>query len=584
MLGMLKRFRPYFSYLKPVRLQFGLGLAFGVLYGASSGIGIPLVTKFVVPLVADPEGSVGEGWTLAGVLALIPLVFLLRAAGSFFNAYLMSYAGMHVLERLRVEAFQKLQQLPLTFFGKNTTGDLMSRVLGDTAQLHQALISIVNDLVKQPATLLGVGFMLVYLVLQQEEIGMLLIVIATVPACVLPIRIVGKRVLKRARQVQAEAGQMNQILNENLAAVREVRAYNLQESAVRRFEKSCREFFKVTLKVVKYDKSLGPIIEIVASAGLVTVLYVAVIKGIPGDAIGALITALYLAYEPIKKLGAMNSTIRRAEASLDRLEYILREEDTVPDSENPVAFPRPKGQIVFENVYFSYTDAPVLREINVTIEPGKTVALVGPSGAGKSTFANLIPRFYDPISGVVKIDGIDVSEVAKFDLRDQIAFVSQEAILFADTILNNIRIGRPEATDEEVVVAAKMASAHEFIESFPEKYQSVVGERGASLSGGQRQRISIARAFLKDAPIIILDEPTSALDSRSEENLQVAIEKLSRGRTVLIIAHRFSTIQHANSILLFEEGRIVASGTHQEIYEKSETYRELYDKQTILQT
>src|SRR5690625_1850619 len=191
--------------------------------------------------------------------------------------------------------------------------------------------------------------------------------------------------------------------------------------------------------------------------------------------------------------------------------------------------------------------------------------------------------FSDTVSGVVKIDGIDVSTVSKYDLRDQIAFVSQEAILFADTILNNIRIGRPGASDEEVVAAAKMANAHEFIESFPDKYESIVGERGASLSGGQRQRISIARAFLKNAPIIILDEPTSALDSRSEEQLQVAMEQLSQGRTVLIIAHRFSTIQHANTILLFDEGEIVASGTHQEIYEKSGIYRELYDKQTMQQ-
>ncbi|HLS27029.1 MAG TPA: ABC transporter ATP-binding protein, partial [Opitutales bacterium] len=439
---MLKRFRPYFSYLKPVRFQFGLGLAFGVLYGASSSVMIPLVTHYIVPFVTKPESVEGSGWTLIGVLALIPLAFLLRSAGSFFNAYLMAYSGMHILERLRMEAFRKLQQLPLTFFGENTTGDLMSRVLADTAQLQQALILAANDLIKQPATLLGAGVTLTYLVMQQQQVGLLLIVIASVPLCVLPIRIIGRRILSRARRLQAEAGQMNQILNENLAAVREVRAYNLQERAAQRFQKSCREFLRVSLKVVKYDKSLGPIIELVASIGLVAVIYVAVAKEIPEEVISALLVTLYMGYEPVKKIGAMNNTIRRAEASLDRIEYILHEEDSVPDPINPAPFPRPKGEIVFENVHFSYTDAAVLRDINITIEAGKTVALVGPSGAGKSTFANLIPRFYDTVSGVVKIDGIDVSTVSKYDLRDQIAFVSQEAILFADTILNNIRIGR----------------------------------------------------------------------------------------------------------------------------------------------
>lgn len=588
---MLKRLRPYFSYLKPVRVPFGLGLAFGILYGASSSLGLPLITHRIVPFVTgyDVGAGVGlapgppSGIVLIGTLALIPLIFLLRAIGGFFNAYLMAYSGMHVLERLRLEAFGRLQQLPLSFFGRNTTGDLMSRVLGDTAQLQVAITTVVNDLVRQPATLIGAAVALVYLALQQKEIGFILIALASVPACVLPIRFIGKRVLKKARRVQAEAGQMNRILNENLSAIREVRAYNLEEREISRFQKSCRYFLTVSLKVVKYQKILNPTIEVVSALGLVLAIYIAIEKEIAEEVIAALLVTLYMGYEPVKKLGAMNNTIRKAEASLDRLEYILHQKDTVPEPESPRPFPRPRGDIVFQNVSFIYTDTRVLRNIDVRIEAGEAIALVGPSGAGKSTFANLIPRFYDVAEGAVLVDGIDVREVSKTALRDQIAFVSQEAILFADTVANNIRIGRPDASDEEVIAAARMANAHEFITSFTDGYDTVVGERGSRLSGGQRQRISIARAFLKDAPIIILDEPTSALDSESEHQLQAAMEELSRGRTVLIIAHRFSTIQHADRILLFEEGLITATGTHQELYESNATYRGLWDKQAVPQ-
>lgn len=576
---MLKRFQPYFSYLKDVRLPFGLGLGFGILYGAASGLGLPLVTHKIVPFVTADDPP--TGLALVAILAAIPLVFLLRALGGFFNAYLMAYCGFHVLERMRLEAFSRLQRLPLTFFSKNSVGDLMSRVLGDTAQLQSALITVVNDLIKQPATLLGAAAALVYLALQQREIAFILIVLVSVPACILPIRFLGRRVLTKARKVQAEAGQMNRILSENLSAIREVRAYNLEQREISRFQKSCRYFLTVSLKVVKYQKILAPTIEVVAALGMVLALYIAIDKNIAPGAIASLLTVLYMGYEPVKKLGAMHNNVRRAEASLDRLEYVLHETDSVPEPRTPLSFPRPSGRITFENVSFAYDETPVLRNITVELEAGKSFALVGPSGAGKSTFLNLIPRFYDVTQGAVKVDGFDVREVPKAALRQQIALVSQEPILFDDTVANNIRIGRQDATAEEVLAAAKMANAHEFIESLPEGYQTVVGERGSSLSGGQRQRISIARAFLKNAPVILLDEPTSALDSESEHQLQAAMAELARGRTVLIIAHRFSTIQHADRILLFENGRITASGTHQEIYQSNQTYRSLYDKQAM---
>ncbi|MGB0259767.1 MAG: ABC transporter ATP-binding protein, partial [Coraliomargarita sp.] len=335
--------------------------------------------------------------------------------------------------------------------------------------------------------------------------------------------------LKKAKKAQAQAGELNHVLNENLSATREVRAYNLQERESQRFGAACQIFLKRQLKVVKYDKALTPIIEVVTALALVVAIFFAIQRGVDEATLGSIVVALYLCYQPVKKLGGVSNTIRKAEASLDRLEYVLKTEDTVPESPDPLPARSLRGNITFDNVTFSYIDEAALKTVSIDIEAGETIALVGPSGAGKSTFANLVPRFYDATEGMVSIDGTNVRDMAKAHLRSQIALVSQEAILFSDSIANNIRIGKADATQEEIEVAAKMAYAHEFILDQDEGYETEVGERGSRLSGGQRQRISIARAFLKNAPIIVLDEPTSALDAESEHQIQEALEALSKG-------------------------------------------------------
>ena len=573
----LKRFGPYFSYLKPVRKQFALGLGFGLISAAASGAGLPFIIQYLVPLVTSDDKP--QGMALILLLSSIPLAFSLRALGGFLNAYFMAYAGMHVLERLRCMVFEKIQFLPVAFFHKNNVGDLMSRVMGDTGQLQTALVKVVNSLVKEPATLVSAVGFLIYLTISESEVAFMLIALATVPACVLPIRAIGSRILKKAKLAQNQAGELNNVLNENLSAVREVRAYSLETREIDRFSAAARKLFKLTLKTVKYDKALSPLIELTTAFALCFSLYVAVQKDIQPEIIASILTALYMCYEPIKKLGGVSNTIRKAQASLDRLEYVLHSVDTVPEAANPKSFQSVAGEIEFNNVTFSYDDEVALKSVNVMIKPSQVIALVGPSGAGKTTFANLVPRFYDAVEGNVSIDGIDVRELDKHELRAQIALVSQESLLFSDTIANNIRLGKPEATLEEIKRAARMANAHDFIEAFQDGYDTLVGERGSRLSGGQRQRIAIARAFLKDAPIIILDEPTSALDAESEHNIQAALETLAKGRTVLIIAHRFSTIQHADSIFVFEDGHIIAQGPHRELYQSNELYTSLYDKQ-----
>ncbi|MFT6236439.1 MAG: subfamily B ATP-binding cassette protein MsbA [Lentimonas sp.] len=573
----LKRFGPYFSYLKPVRKQFALGLGFGLISAAASGAGLPFIIQYLVPLVTSDDKP--EGMALILLLSSIPLAFTLRALGGFLNAYYMAYAGMHVLERLRIMVFEKIQHLPLAFFHKNNAGDLMSRVMGDTGQLQTALVKVVNSLVKEPATLFSALGFLIYLTISESEVAFMLIALATVPACVLPIRAIGTRILKKSRQAQQQAGELNNVLNENLSAVREVRAYNLETREINRFSAAVRKLFKLALKTVKYDKMLSPLIELTTAFALSFSLYVAVQKNIQPEVIAAILTALYMCYEPIKKLGGVSNTIRKAQASLDRLEYVLHTDDTVPEADNPKPLHAVTGEICFNSVTFSYDNEVALNNVNVKIEPNQAIALVGPSGAGKTTFANLVPRFYDAIEGTITLDGVDIRELSKADLRSQIALVSQESLLFSDTIANNIRLSKPDATLDEVKEAARMAHAHDFIEAFEESYETMVGERGSRLSGGQRQRIAIARAFLKNAPIIILDEPTSALDAESEHNIQAALEGLSKGRTVIIIAHRFSTIQHADRILVFDDGSIIAQGTHTELYQSNPLYTSLYDKQ-----
>lgn len=574
----LKRFKPYFTYLWDVRIQFAFGLLAGVAAAAASGAGLPFVIKVLVPLVTSTDPP--SGWELVAILLYIPVVFLFRAGGTYYNEYLLAFCGMHVLEKIRIQVFGKIQSLPLAFFQKNRTGDLMIRVTGDTQSLQNAIIGSVNSLIKQPATLLfAIGF-LIWLSIQSEEVFFLLIALISVPCCVFPIRMIGRKILKKATLAQKEAGRVNSVLNENLGACREVRAYNLQERENKRFGEACRAFFKYNLKTVKYDKALTPMIELVTALVIPIAFYVTIVKDIKPEDIAAILTALYMCYEPVKKLGKVSNSLKRAEASLDRLEYILHSKDSVPEAPDAKPLDRAKGEITFEDVHFAYDDELVLRDVNISISAGESVALVGPSGAGKSTFANLVPRFYDVSSGQILIDGQDVKGFVKNDLRKQVALVSQEAVLFGESIAENIRIGNPQASDEEVRSAAKMAQAHDFIEAMDQGYATEVGERGSRLSGGQRQRISIARAFLKNAPIIILDEPTSALDAGSEHEIQIALEELSKGRTVLIIAHRFSTIQHADRILVFDEGKIVASGSHKELYESEPLYQSLYDKQS----
>lgn len=577
----MKRFLPYLKYLRGHRGYLFAALLCGALSGLVFGGGLPLVTNKVFPYIFTDGPRTLPAARIIGYSLLIPLIFFIRASAGFLNNYLMSRCGIGVLEAIRVDLYRKLQHLPLSYFGKNRTGDLISRLTADTQMVQQTITSGASDLVIQPLTLVGAIIFLTSTALKHDGVLMFLGSLAIIPVCVLPVRYVGKKLLKRADENQRLLGDISDLANQNLMGAREVRAFGLEEKEVDVFQRTTRRLFQVQMKVVKYSQMLSPLIEVIASLGIAFSLYYAYYAGITLPVFMSILTALFACYEPVKKLGALHGLLTRGAASLNRIEEILHEPVTLTDPARPVDLPgRLRGDLAFEQVDFSYVaDEPVLRGVTTRIPAGTVCALVGPSGAGKTTFANLVPRFYDATGGRVTVDGHDVRALRVADLRRNVAVVSQDPVLFNDTIYQNLLLGRAGATREEVVAAAVDAHADEFIRSLPNGYETIVGERGALLSGGQKQRLALARAFLRNAPLLILDEATSALDSQSEALVQEALRKLVAGKTVLIIAHRFSTIRDASMILVFDRGALAASGTHGELYASSPLYKTLYDRQ-----
>jgi subfamily B ATP-binding cassette protein MsbA len=575
----MRRFRPYLKYLRSVRGHLIWAIICIVIYGVASGLSLPMLIKYVFPPIFDRTHVMALHQVVL-IAMLIPVAFFIRALSGYLNSYLMQYAGVRILENIRLDYFRKLQALPLSFVQGKSSGDLISRGMSDTGQLQMTLTSLAMDGIKQPVQLLAAVAALIWLSVTTHGVWLVLLCLAILPLSVLPVRYIGKKVIKRAYQMQSHIGSVTGHFSENLAAAREVRAFGLEQREVARFAGASGDLVISQTKIAKYAQALTPAIEFLSAAAISVTLIYAHHSGVDLATFVAIVTALYMSYEPIKKIGAVNNDIQRGLAALDRLEFVLHEPDTLADPAQPVTVGRLRGDISFDRVTFAYQEGtPVLRDVAARIPAGTVCALVGPSGAGKSTFVNLVPRFYEAGAGSVAIDGIDVRAMRLSDLRRNIALVSQEPVLFNDTIYHNLLLGRQDASREEVMAAARDANADDFIRAFPAGYDTVVGERGVLVSGGQKQRVAIARAFLRNAPVLILDEATSALDSESEAAIQAALKKLMVGKTVLIIAHRFSTIRDASMILVFDQGEIVATGGHGQLYETNPLYRSLYDRQ-----
>lgn len=517
--------------------------------------------------------------TIYLISVFLVISFVIKGIFGYLQNYLGKYLTQKIILNLRIRLYSKLQTFSLSFFDRNKSGQLISKITNDVAFLQHQLNNGIAQFLIQPVTIV---VLLIYGALIYWK--MVVLIIFLVPLASLFIQWFSKKMRAIGRRIQAKAGDILQVLVETISAIRVVKAFNTEEREINRFNEENRKNFQALMKGARLNAAFTPVVELTASLFIALVLFYVGYEMLRGNLqqqdIGTLLVIFLTVGEPIRAMSISFSVLPHTLAAVDRIYSIF---DEVPDvQEAPTAYNLPpvKGEIVFSGVSFGYEPGVmVLKEINLKINPGESVALVGPSGAGKTTIANLIPRFYDPVAGAIYLDGHNLKDVTFSSLRRQIGIVAQETILFAGTIAENIAYGKPGATPEEIIAAAKIANAHDFITALPEGYQTVVGERGVSLSGGQRQRIAIARAVLLNPRILILDEATSSLDAESEALVQEALARIMKGRTSVIIAHRLSTVRKADRIIVVADGEIREEGSHEQLIKQPGLYRELYQKQ-----
>jgi subfamily B ATP-binding cassette protein MsbA len=506
-------------------------------------------------------------------------IAIVGAISSYAEDYLTTSVGQWVMHDLRRLLYYHIQRLSLAYHDQKRTGDLISRVTSDIDAIQSLVSSVLLGMVVNVLTLAGMIGVMFYL-----NWRFTLIALSVSPVLFLVVYSFTRRIKKASRAVRSKEGEVISVLQEVLSSIRVVQAFTREDYEQRRFEQESLESVEIALRARSLKALLPPIVEIVVAIGTCLVVWYGARLVITGQlSAGALLVFfLYLSkmYKPMRQLSKMTDTVSKAIVGFERIREVLETEQLVRNLPGARNAPQLKGQIEFEHVSFGYEqDRPVLTDISLQIEPGQVAALVGPTGTGKTTLVSLIPRFYDPLSGCVKVDGTDVRRYKLKSLRQQISFVLQESLLFRAPVWQNIAYGRPEARHEEITRAAKLANAHEFIEELAEGYDTIIGERGATLSGGQRQRIAIARAIIRNAPILILDEPSSGLDAASEEMVFEALERLMEGKTSIVIAHRLATIRRADVIFVIDEGRMVERGTHQELLARGGLYAELYEIQ-----
>jgi len=516
------------------------------------------------------------------IFLVLPLgvivVYLFRGICRYTYDYYMATAGQLAIQDIRQQLYSKNMSLSMRFFTNNPTGALMSRVLNDVNLMQEGVANIVTGLMRDGLTALALLGVVFYRNWELAAISFI-----AIPATVYPAQKIGKRIKNLSSQSLGKLGDISGVLQETFSGIKVIKAFGLEQREIAKFVHLNKEYYHIMKKAIKYGSMSTPVMEIITSFGIAAVIWFGgslVMHGkMSASEFFSFMAAMVMLYTPVKKLLGTYNVFQRSFGAAERVFDTLDEEPEIHDIPDAIKIERAHGNVEFRDVSFCYNEEYVLRNVNLSVSKGEVVALVGPSGGGKSTFVSLILRFYDVTNGSVSIDGVDIRNIKLMDLLSQIALVDQETILFNDSIANNIRYGKPDATIEEVEAAAAAAFAHEFIMEMPEGYATNIGDRGVRLSGGQRQRVCIARAILKDAPILILDEATSALDTESEQMVQKALNNLMANRTTFVIAHRLSTILHSDKIVVIEKGEIVEIGTHQELLNYDGLYRKLYSMQ-----
>jgi subfamily B ATP-binding cassette protein MsbA len=514
---------------------------------------------------------------IVGALALLPLLALLRGGTDYLSNYCMGWVSERVIADLRYDVLGKLTSLSLDYFNKSTTGDMLTRINTDTLNLQRALRQGCADLVKETFTICGVLVMLI-----SYDPQLTLIVFVLLPVVALPLFVLGKKARRAGRQQRKANVNQTSMLVEALGGIRVVKAFNLESLQMARFHELAKRVVHHGMKGVQAKELTTPIIEVVAAIAVSALVLYLFWTQQTLDYLVAFVVGIGLFFTSVKKISAVHILFEQAGAGVERIVELLNEKPTVTEPAQPKALKSFGREIQFERVDFSYTGSDlVVRALNLRVPRGFKLGIAGESGSGKSTIVNLLFRFYDVTGGRITIDGIDVRELSFADLRAQMALVSQDVFVFRMTVAENIAAGKANATRDEIIAAARMANAHEFISALPEGYDTLIGERGMTLSGGQRQRLAIARAFVRNAPILVLDEATASLDSQSEAEVQAAIDRLEENRTVICVAHRLSTLQAMDHIIVLSQGRVVEEGTFDELVRAKGTFASMAARQGI---